>query len=839
MAKVQVDIVTKESGSRSVQSLGDQFKKLAGSFAMATGAAVGVGLALKGALDMAEKGAALRNLEQTFNNLAASIDTTADALLGRLREATRGMVADADLMGSANRFMSMGLAKTAEEAEKLATIAVTLGGAMGKGPTAAMEEFALMLANQSIPRLDTFGISAGQVRARIEELQAATPGLSRETAFLNAVMEQAAISMEKIGPVAENSASVIKAQFTNVINELTQTLATKFQPQLEAIAEGFTFLSKAVGGDYSQAASEAIAVTQKQAMTMDALQNALAGANDAFNLSTTSLGRLTGTSDEARQAVVDLARRVAEGSGSYEEFEARLVEAGLSADQLQYRIYNLTGTMVDIEGTFYAAAKSTGSFDRAMLIAAASSSQAAANVKELSSSVEAISGSTRVAAGGFDTLAEKTAMANNHLSESEAFALKANIAAEALAGGLDSMAGAAIRAAAALGMTAESGDAFVATLNDAEGGMGLFTESLGQMSDRLIYTSALTSQQGDDLEILTDAYDKAAKALHEYELGVRGANLTEEKRAENMGALIDTMDALAPKIAELEAVGGSYTQAAGHMTVNQDAVNQALFDAADAAGASAQELAVLAGALGLYSDEAIEAALQTALVQAKIAELAAAYVAGEIGVHGMRQALADFVAGLGETEQASLKAANAVAGTGEAALTAKIGVDELTGALGGIPTDVHTTVTADTSQAEEAISRLEQKLRGLIDDANSAGGGATGGATGGGSGGDMAAGGLVRGGIPGVDSVPTMLMPGEYVVRKNAVDKIGVDYLDNLNRGTPGQSQPGRTSAANGGSSTPVPGGITLILPNYTGDPRVMAWASVSRIGEVYGNRMK
>ena len=45
---------------------------------------------------------------------------------------------------------------------------------MGNGATESMENFALMLANQSILRLDSFGISSGKVTARIEELMSAT-----------------------------------------------------------------------------------------------------------------------------------------------------------------------------------------------------------------------------------------------------------------------------------------------------------------------------------------------------------------------------------------------------------------------------------------------------------------------------------------------------------------------------------------------------------------------------------------------------------------------------------------------------------------------------------------
>jgi phage-related protein len=47
----------------------------------------------------------------------------------------------------------------------------------------------------------------------------------------------------------------------------------------------------------------------------------------------------------------------------------------------------------------------------------------------------------------------------------------------------------------------------------------------------------------------------------------------------------------------------------------------------------------------------------------------------------------------------------------------------------------------------------------------------------------MAAGGLVGGGIPGKDSVPSMLMPGEFVMNRNAVSNIGLGNLNAMNSG--------------------------------------------------------
>jgi hypothetical protein len=122
----------------------------------------------------------------------------AAAALDAVVTAGDGAISKLTAAQNAARLFSMGLAETSDEAGKLTEMAITLGAAMGKGPQDAFEEFTLLLANQSIQRLDTFGISAGQVRERIKELQQETEGLSRTQAFNIAVMEQGQVSLDAL-----------------------------------------------------------------------------------------------------------------------------------------------------------------------------------------------------------------------------------------------------------------------------------------------------------------------------------------------------------------------------------------------------------------------------------------------------------------------------------------------------------------------------------------------------------------------------------------------------------------------------------------------------------------
>ena len=92
-----------------------------------------------------------------------------------------GGVADQELMAGATMFLSMKLADSAKQAADMARVSTQLG--------MAMNEFALMLANQAYPRLDLFGMSAGTARRRVAELKSEIPGLSQEVAFMTAEVQ--------------------------------------------------------------------------------------------------------------------------------------------------------------------------------------------------------------------------------------------------------------------------------------------------------------------------------------------------------------------------------------------------------------------------------------------------------------------------------------------------------------------------------------------------------------------------------------------------------------------------------------------------------------------------
>jgi hypothetical protein len=247
---------------------GTRWTELKSKLDLAKNAFQAVAGAAQVAIDQIKRGGEVQQVASTFDSLTKSIGTTADVMLGALQVATQGMVSNFDLMTSANRFMAMGLAATTEEAADLAEVAVTLGAAMNVGPNQAMEDFALLLANQSIPRLDTFGLSSGKVRERINELTSGINGLDRETAFLQATMEAAEETMIAVGGAAKGTAkdiSTLEADVQNLKDEFALTTAEVGGPLISSMANARKSVREL------DAAQKAAGVTNKELRAIRAL----------------------------------------------------------------------------------------------------------------------------------------------------------------------------------------------------------------------------------------------------------------------------------------------------------------------------------------------------------------------------------------------------------------------------------------------------------------------------------------------------------------------------------------------------------------------------------------
>ena len=223
-----LDSASKDA-SKDVSGLSNVSKMLAST--LSVGAVVQIA---KAAWELGELGAQSKRTSHAFEMISGGA-VKAEANLNAMRTATRGAMSQQEMMANANLLMQMGLAKNSNELGQMTNMAVRLGKAMGSEAGASIQNFSMMLANQSLPRLDTFGISSGKVRERILELQAATEGMTRETAFMQAVMEEGGKAMERLGEDVDDEALAFE-RLDVVATDLKTLFAEELAPATSGVA---------------------------------------------------------------------------------------------------------------------------------------------------------------------------------------------------------------------------------------------------------------------------------------------------------------------------------------------------------------------------------------------------------------------------------------------------------------------------------------------------------------------------------------------------------------------------------------------------------------------------
>jgi len=215
----------------------NQLGKLAGALKGVAKLAV-AGAVSKYTRELIKMGVASTRAEKALDALSGG---NADEYIEAVGEATAGTMSQMDAMQVSAKFLSMGLANTSTEAAEMARVAATLGGVFqGLNAGQAADQFALLLSNMSVQRLDTFGISSAQVRTRIAELQAAVPGLTREMAFLQATMEIATSTADQFGDImndAGGAAARIEADMQDMGAAAGQALAEIAEPAINLVSD--------------------------------------------------------------------------------------------------------------------------------------------------------------------------------------------------------------------------------------------------------------------------------------------------------------------------------------------------------------------------------------------------------------------------------------------------------------------------------------------------------------------------------------------------------------------------------------------------------------------------
>jgi len=179
-----------------------------------------------------ELGAEVQNLRNSFERLTVEAGDT-NLTLESLREATRGMVSDVDLLQSANQAMLLGL--PTEGLEDMMFAAIKLGSAMGIDAKMAVDSLTTGIGRQSKLMLDNLGILidtnmayeeyAISVNKSVAELDESERKLAFQEAAFAAVSEKAASLGDNI-----SDATVQQSQFAAGIENLKTRIGELLEP---------------------------------------------------------------------------------------------------------------------------------------------------------------------------------------------------------------------------------------------------------------------------------------------------------------------------------------------------------------------------------------------------------------------------------------------------------------------------------------------------------------------------------------------------------------------------------------------------------------------------------
>lgn len=215
----------------------------AGMGAIASAAAINGIVQLGGAIyDLAQNAANFAAVRNSFEGLAAGVGQNADQMLTSMRNASQGMVSDANLVLSANRAMLLGVADTGEEMGTLLEIARVRGRAMGMDVSQAFNDIVTGLGRMSPMILDNLGITVDMEGATAKYAQtlgttsAKLTDAQRKQALLNEVIESSKGLLEGNAGEGDAMAASFERAEASIAN-MKLSLGELFSPAVAAVAQ--------------------------------------------------------------------------------------------------------------------------------------------------------------------------------------------------------------------------------------------------------------------------------------------------------------------------------------------------------------------------------------------------------------------------------------------------------------------------------------------------------------------------------------------------------------------------------------------------------------------------
>lgn len=238
-------IVTTDQHSKGLFALSHSARQTGGAFSVLRSKLLlfnfAMTLGIRQLLKFAEEASKLEALETAFTTLSGG-GTRASEALEKLQEATDGTVSSMDLFQQANNAMVLGVTKNSDEMAQMFDMAQRLGRALGRDTRSSIESFVTGVGRQSRLMLDNIGLIvkaevaykafADQVGKNTDELDE----MERKQAFLNAAIFAGEEALRNLGGETLSSSDKLQQMSTQLI-ELRQEIGEELLPAILNITQ--------------------------------------------------------------------------------------------------------------------------------------------------------------------------------------------------------------------------------------------------------------------------------------------------------------------------------------------------------------------------------------------------------------------------------------------------------------------------------------------------------------------------------------------------------------------------------------------------------------------------
>lgn len=238
--------------ANSAVTLGGLTSSLANiqSILVGGGVVAGVASVTSAVWELGAAGAQVMRTRDAFEDLADSAGSSGTAMLAAMREASRGTVADSQLMAAANRALVLEVADDAKTMGDLVEAAIYRGRQVGVGATQAVNDLVTGIGRMSPEILDNLGIanakgafaeyatSLGTTADKLTEVQkkqalvnATLASVPRDGA---AVADDAAAAFERMDTSIQNAKDALGELFGPAMAQIAANLADAVTESMDA-----------------------------------------------------------------------------------------------------------------------------------------------------------------------------------------------------------------------------------------------------------------------------------------------------------------------------------------------------------------------------------------------------------------------------------------------------------------------------------------------------------------------------------------------------------------------------------------------------------------------------